>query len=39
MKQRQNESLLDYLKCLKQATYIWEARAGKYILGHYVRNL
>ena len=39
MKQKDNESLLDYSKCLKQAKDIFEARISKYILVDYVENL
>ena len=39
MKQKDNKSLIDYSKCLKQAKYIFEAHVGKYILEDYVDNL
>ena len=39
MNQEYNKSLLDYLKRLKQAQDVLEARAGKDILGNYVENL
>ena len=32
MKQKYNESLIDYSKCLKQAKYNLEARVDKYIM-------
>ena len=38
MKQKENTSVLDYLKLLKQAKDILELHVGKYILGHYVDN-
>ena len=34
--QKYNESLLDYLKCLKQYKYILGAHVGRDIMGQYV---
>ena len=39
MKQKENESILDYLKYLKQGKEILEANVGKDIVGHYVENI
>ena len=39
MKQKENESLVDYQKRLKQGKYILEAHVSKCVLGHYVDNL
>ena len=39
MKQKDNKSLLDYSKRLKQPKDTLEARLGKDILGHYVDTL
>ena len=38
IKQKDNASLLDYSKRLKQAKYILEKHVVKDILGHYVEN-
>ena len=39
MKQKDNKSLLDYSKHLKQGKEIFEVHVNKDILGHYVDNL
>ena len=39
MKQKYNESLLDYSKRLKQAKVFLEAHVGNYILGRYIDNI
>ena len=39
MKQKDNGSLLEYSKCLKQAKYILEAHISKDILEDYAENL
>ena len=38
MKQKDNESLLEYSKRLKQAKYILKAHAFEEILVHYIEN-
>ena len=38
-KQKDNNSLLDNSKRLKQAKYIMKAHVGKYILVHYVETI
>ena len=39
MKQKYNENILDYSKCLKQAKDILESHIGKDMLGYYLDNL
>ena len=39
MKKKDNNILLDYMKLLKQAKYIFKEHAGKDILGNYADNL
>ena len=38
MKQKDNESVLEYLKGLKQAKEIFEAHFSKDVMGYYVEN-